>query len=277
MRKIKKGKKMKRKRNESMVERIKNNIARSGKGIRNFIRVRGGSKVKVRFISDFDEAIQVREHDKWGKLGPTPCLKFHFKKECEFCKVSDVRTRDLFAWTVYDYINKEKKILKFTATTNSVVNQFLSAYDTYGTLLDRDFVISRRGTRLDTVYTAMPLDKRKFKKKIKPFTEDEIIEKCIEFSGEIEYDEIEDLPEFDEDVEFGDIEENEEEEEDLEDDDEEDEDLNEDEDEEDETDEDNDEEDEDEDEDFEDEDDEEEEPKKRIKKNFKSRKIKRRK
>ena len=99
------------KRRESMVQRIKDRIAKSGKGIGNFIRVRAGSKIKIRFVSEFGDAVLIKEHDKWGALSPTPCLKYHFDKVCEFCKIPDVRTRDIFAWTVYDYEAHKRKII----------------------------------------------------------------------------------------------------------------------------------------------------------------------
>lgn len=196
---------------------IKEQVRKSGRGIASFIRLSPDTKLRIRFASEFGDAVIVKEHDKWGILSPTPCLKHHFEKDCEFCKIVDVRTRDGYCWTVYDYKAKKRKIFKWPATSRSPVAQLIAIYDTYGTLLDRDYVISRRGSRLDTVYSIMPLDKRKLRKQLKQFSAEKILEKCLELSGEIAYDEIEDLPEYaGEDAEFSEFDEEEYEEDEFE-------------------------------------------------------------
>lgn len=189
---------IKRKIKGSMIDKIKESVKRSSRGFVNFIRIGDGSKVRIRFISDFEDAIEIIEHDKWGELYPTPCLKEHFGKDCPWCG-EDMRTRSIYAWTVFDYSEKKKKILKFGASRMSPVEQFITAYDTYGTLTDRDFVVAKRGTRLDTKYSAMPLDKKRFPGKMKPFSESQIIKLCVEASGEITLEEIDELDSF---VEF---------------------------------------------------------------------------
>jgi hypothetical protein len=181
---------------DSMVKRIKKQIARSSMSLGKFIRIGTDEKVKIRFISNFDSAVPITEHDKWGKLMPVPCLKVHLGKDCPFCKVEGVRTREVYAWTVWDYDSKEKKVLKFAPNSVSPIQSLVTALEAYGTLTDRAYVISKVGSGKSTKYGCIALDKKKFKKKIKPFTEEEIIKMCLSSSSEITWDEIDELDDF---------------------------------------------------------------------------------
>ncbi len=192
---------VKKKKNNAMVDRIKERVHKSAQGFGNFVRIPADKKAKLRFISDLDDAIPVTEHDKWGELTPTPCLEEHFNKECKWCEDSSIRKREVYCWTVWDYANKEKKILKFAGNNYTPVPQLISFFETYGNIVDRDYVISKTGTGRDISYGVVPLDKAEFKKKLRPFTEKEILENCIESSDEIDLDDLEELDGYDGDDE----------------------------------------------------------------------------
>lgn len=186
------------KRELSVINSIKKDIDKSSKGFKNLFILGTDNKARVRFLSDLGKAIVVPEHDKFGEMYPTPCLAKNFDKVCKYCEKEGIRLRDTFVWTIWDYEAKEKKILKAPATRQSVVPHLCSAFETYGTLLTRDFVISKRGKRQNTTYSVMALDKEEFKKKKKPFTRDEVLELCVESSSEYNYDDIEKLDDFEE-------------------------------------------------------------------------------
>jgi hypothetical protein len=181
--------------NNGMLTRIKDQMAKSKQGIGAFLFVPADKKAKIRFISDFEEAVAITEHDKWGEVTPTPCLARHFDKHCPFCEMDGVRKREVYCWTVWDYNNKEKKIAKWAANSFTPTPQFISLFESYGTLLDRDYVVNKAGQGTSITYGVVPLDKAEFPKKLRPFTEQEILEKCVEGSDEIDMDEIEELDE----------------------------------------------------------------------------------
>jgi len=181
--------------NNAMIDRIKERVTKSSQGMGSFLYVPADKKAKVRFITDMDEAIPIMEHDKYGEVTPTPCIAHHFGKECRFCEMDDVRKREVYCWTVWDYGSKEKKIAKWAANAFTPTPQFISLFESYGTLLDRDYIISKSGQGTSITYGVVPLDKAEFPKKLRPFSEKEILEKCIEGSDEIDMDEIEELDE----------------------------------------------------------------------------------
>ena len=162
---------------KSMIDAIRQRINQSSAGGRGFFRLKAGDKRRVRFLSEMDEAVKVIYHDKWGGIS-TPCLKY-FNKKCPYCEAEGYRTRDHFVWSIYDYEAKEQMLMMSAAHDKTVVPHLLAAFDQYGSICSRDFVIQRKGKGFDTSYTLMPLDKEKFKgaSKFKALTEDEIFEK----------------------------------------------------------------------------------------------------
>lgn len=190
---------------KSLYDKVKEGIAKSSRGYGRFLRVPDGSKVKIRFLTDFEDGVEIREHSKWGEVNPVPCVAYHFGKECKWCKdkSSEMRLKSVFCWTVFDLNSKEKKIFKFAVSKASPVKSLADAYSQYKTLMDRDYVISRSGSRFDTTYSLIPLDKSKFKfeGRTKPYSKDKIVQEDVETSGEITMEDIEEL----DDADFDDI------------------------------------------------------------------------
>lgn len=185
---------MAKEKSKGMLEVIKNKIANSGKGFGDIFGLSDGKKAKIRFLSDFEDTVPVNLHDKWGELMPQICFKYLGKK-CEYCDRDDIRTRENYVWTIYDYEQKKVLLFMYPATDSSPIPGMISAYETYGTLLDRDYVITRKGSGKDTKYVVMPLDKSKFKNhKARALTEDEIYEKLFGMTN-IDLDDLEDLDE----------------------------------------------------------------------------------
>jgi hypothetical protein len=212
MAKSSKGKSKGKETSMSKLEVIKNKIANSAGSYGETFYVGDGKKKRVRFLTDFEDAVSVVMHDKWQVLKPTICLKY-FDKFCKNCEKDDIRSRENFVWAVYDYDEEKVLLLMFPATKSSPVPDMITAYETYGTLLDRDYMVIRKGGGKDTAYTVMPLDKTKFKKKsAKALSEDEIYHKLLTMSG-IDLDEIDDADDVDDEDEDEEEEDGEEEEE----------------------------------------------------------------
>ena len=82
----------------------------------------------------------------------------------------------MYVWSVYDFESKEVKLLMAAVNNCSPVPALASLYETYGTLLDRDYEIKRIGKGQNTTYSVIPLDKAKFRNnKIKPLSDSAIL------------------------------------------------------------------------------------------------------
>jgi len=195
-----------------LIKKMKEQIKKTGERRKNIFYLSDGKKKRVRFLDDLEDAIEVPFHDKWGELQPLPCLKIYGKK-CGFCKIEDVRTKTNYIWNVYDYKDGKTSLFMFKAHEITPIPKLIAMYENYGTLLDRDYVVSRSGERFDTSYQVVPLDKKKFAKKTKKFTRQAIL-KILWLAHNVEA-QMEDLGSVGDDEEELDIEE--EEAEDLED------------------------------------------------------------
>jgi len=164
----------------SMLKRIKQKITEASRTITDEFYVGQDKKARIRFLSDLEDALEVTWHDKYEDAVNTPCLS-HFGLSCPFCGLdkSKVRTRQIFAWTVYNYDTDKKQIFKFPANSFSPVPNLVAMYESYGTVCDRDFVITRTGTGFDVDYQVVPMDKSAFKGDDKPFSKKEI---CIKWA-----------------------------------------------------------------------------------------------
>ena len=181
-------KKRTKEKSKSMVDIIKSKVKNSGGSMKRMFYVSDGQKKRVRFLSDAEDAIQILFHDKWGELN-TPCLEY-YGKNCPYCDRSDVRSRDNFAWSVYNYDTKEVEVLMYKANDSTPVPALLAMYEAYGTLLDRDYIISRTGEKLETSYSVVPLDKKGFVKKVKALTETQVFE-ILQKAFDVELDDSE--------------------------------------------------------------------------------------
>jgi hypothetical protein len=159
---------------KSLIQSMKDQVSRAGNSKSNIIYVKSGTKKRIRFIDDMEDGHKILFHDKWGEF-TTPCLKY-YKKTCPYCNIKDARHTENYAWTIYDYESKQRLLFLFKANKNSPIPRMIEVYDELGTLVDRDFTISRTGAGTDTSYGILPLDKAKFgkSKSIVSYTRKEI-------------------------------------------------------------------------------------------------------
>ena len=153
-----------------LLENIRHDAERSGQNKAKFLYVRDGSKVRVRFLQDMQDGFEIPFHDNFEAGINVPCREF-FGKNCPYCGEEGIRTRNQYAWSVWDYESKEVKMLMYAMNNCTPIAAIASMYENYGTLLDRDYVIQRNGKQQNTTYSVIPMDKNKFRNdKAKPFS-----------------------------------------------------------------------------------------------------------
>lgn len=159
----------------SILNRIKEETKKSGQSKGKFIYFREGEKKRVRFLTDFEDGMEIVFHDSFEKGINVPCQEM-YHKDCEYCATEGLRTRSLFAWSVYDYDAKEVKILMQAVNNCTAIPAIMALYENYGTLLDRDLVITRSGKQQNTTYAVVPMDKNRFRNtKVKALAEKAIL------------------------------------------------------------------------------------------------------
>lgn len=160
-----------------LVSSIKNDVKKAGTNKGKFIYFRPEQKQRVRFLQDMDDGIEVVFHDSFERSINVPCQEHMFGRNCPYCEDDNVRTRSQYAWCVYNYDAKEVQIFMFPVNNCSPIPSLMAMYETYGTLVDRDYVISVSGKGPDKSYSVVPMDKVKFRnEKAKAFSEAKILE-----------------------------------------------------------------------------------------------------
>lgn len=145
-----------------LVDDIKNQVKKSGTNKGKFLYFKSGTKVRVRFLDDMEDGHKVKFHDSYTAGINVPCQET-FDRECPYCDDDELRTRDQYAWSVWDYDAKEVKILMAPVNQCSPVPALVSMYEAYGTLCDRDYVITKSGQQQSTTFSVVPMDKAKFR------------------------------------------------------------------------------------------------------------------
>lgn len=158
-----------------IVNRIKSIAASSGGSKEKILYVRSDSKVRVRFLQELDDGYEFKFHDSFADGINTVCRE-EFGDDCPLCGNDNLRTRSLFAWSVWNYETKQVEIALFPYNRISPVAALLNMSEVYNTIMDRDYVICKEGKQLDTKFTVVAMDRAKFRnEKAKPFTREAIL------------------------------------------------------------------------------------------------------
>lgn len=158
-----------------LLDSIKNDVKKSGQNKGKFIYFREGQKQRIRFLNDMDEGLEVVFHDSFEKGINVPCQEV-FGKECPYCDDEDLRTRSQYVWSVYNYDTKEVQLFMYPVNNCSPVPALLAMYENYGTLTDRDYVISVSGKQQNKTFSVVPMDKEKFRNsKTKAYSESAVL------------------------------------------------------------------------------------------------------
>lgn len=158
-----------------LVDKIKADVKKSGQNKSKFIYFREGTKLRVRFLTDMDDGMEVTFHDSFEKSLNVPCQE-HFGRNCPYCEDETLRTRSQYVWSVYNYDAKEVQLFMFPVNNCTPIPALMAMYENYGTIVDRDFVISVTGKQQNKTFSVVPMDKVKFRNdKAKPFSEKAIL------------------------------------------------------------------------------------------------------
>ena len=145
-----------------LLEKIKQEAAKSGASKGKFMYFRPDEKKRVRFLQELDDGLEIPFHDNFERGINVPCQEI-FGKDCPYCEDEDLRTRSQFAFSVYDYDAKEVKILMQAVNQCSAIPALVNMAETYGTITDRDYVLKKTGKGSTSSFTIIPMDKNKFR------------------------------------------------------------------------------------------------------------------
>lgn len=158
-----------------LVDKIKQDVKKSGQNKGKFIYFREGTKQRVRFLTDMDDGLEVTFHDSFEQGINVPCQEL-FGKNCPYCDDDSLRTRSQYIWSVYNYETKEVQLFMFPVNNCSPIPALMAMYENYGTITDRDYVISVSGKQQNKTFSVVPMDKVKFRnEKAKAYAEKAVL------------------------------------------------------------------------------------------------------
>lgn len=158
-----------------LIDKIKNDAKKAGSNKGKFIYFREGQKIRVRFLTDMDDGMEVTFHDSFQDSINVPCQEL-FGRPCKYCEDDRLRTRSQYIWSVWNYETKEVQLFMFPVNNCSPIPALMAMYETYGTLCDRDYVISVSGKQQNKTFSVVPMDKVKFRNdKAKEFSKQQIL------------------------------------------------------------------------------------------------------
>lgn len=158
-----------------IVDNIKSDVKKSGSNKGKFIYFREGQKQRVRFLQDMDDGIEVTFHDSYERGINVPCQS-HFGKSCPYCDDEDIRTRSQYIWSVWNYETSEVQLFMYPVNNCSPIPALMAMYENYGTITDRDYVISVSGKQQNKTFSVVPMDKVKFRNtKAKAYSESSVM------------------------------------------------------------------------------------------------------
>ena len=158
-----------------LVDKIKADVKKSGQNKGKFIYFREGQKQRIRFLTDMDDGMEITFHDSYAKSIAVPCQE-HFGRNCPYCEDEELRTRSQYIWSVYNYETKEVQLFMFPVNNCSPIPALMAMYENYGTICDRDYVISVSGKQQNKTFSVVPMDKVRFRNdKVKAYSEKAIL------------------------------------------------------------------------------------------------------
>ena len=158
-----------------ILSEIKQESAKSGASKGKFIYFREGTKQRVRFLTDMDDGIEVTFHDSFEQGINVPCQEL-FGKSCPYCDDDSLRTRSQYIWSIWNYETKEVQLFMFPVNNCSPIPALMAMYENYGTICDRDYVISVSGKQQNKTFSVVPMDKVQFRnEKAKAYAEKAVL------------------------------------------------------------------------------------------------------
>ena len=158
-----------------LIDDIKSESKKSGTNKKKIMYFKDGTKTRIRFLEEIDDGMKVTFHDSYTRGINCVCQET-FGRDCPYCGDDDLRTRSQYVWSVYDYESEEVKLLVAAVNNCSPIPGIIAINDAFGTIMDRDIVITKTGKGTDTTYACVHQDKSKFRNpKAKPLSESAIL------------------------------------------------------------------------------------------------------
>ena len=182
-----------------LLDSIKKDAKKSGQNKGKFIYFREGQKQRIRFLQDMDEGMEIVWHDSFEQGINVPCQEL-FGRNCPYCEDDTLRTRNQYVWSVWNYETSEVQLFMFAVNNCSPIPALVAMYENYGTLLDRDYVISVSGKQQNKTFSVVPMDKVKFRNaKAKPYSKKAVLQMLdkawpCEAESEAEEDDEDEVP-----------------------------------------------------------------------------------
>lgn len=153
-----------------LIDDIKNQVKKAGTNKAKFVYFKENLKVRLRMLDDMEGGHKVPFHDSFALGIDVPCQTL-FGRTCEYCEDENLRHRDKFMWSVWEHEANEVKLFLAAVNNFSPLPSLVAMYDTYGTITDRDYVITKTGKQQNSSFAVVPMDKVKFRnEKAKPFS-----------------------------------------------------------------------------------------------------------
>lgn len=160
----------------SLIDKIKADVKKGGQNKRKFTYFNEGQKQRIRFLQDMDEGMEIPFHDSYELGINVPCQEL-FDRECPYCDDESLRTRNQYVWSVYNYEAKEVQLFMYAVNNCTPIPALMAMYENYGTLTDRDYIISVTGKAQNKTYSVVPMDKVKFRNtKAKPYSNKAVLQ-----------------------------------------------------------------------------------------------------
>lgn len=159
-----------------VLDNIRNEAKKASSNKSKLLFFKDGSKTRVRFLTDMEDGLEVKFHDSFAKSINTPCREL-FGETCPYCDDEELRTRNKYAFCVYDYESESVKIICEAVNSFSPIPQLVAYYDSYGTITDRDYIIQQTGKGQSKSFAIIPQDKKAFRvPKVKAYSEQKMLQ-----------------------------------------------------------------------------------------------------
>lgn len=173
-----------------LLDDIKNDVKRSGSNKSKLVFFREGTKKRIRFLQDLEDGYEVDIHSNWDEGLTAVCGK-EYGQGCKYCDKNEELAEDNeeqkydtntnYVWSVYDYDTNKVELMVFKVNRCSPIPPLVAMYENYGTLTDRDYVITQVGKGIAKSFTVIPQDKSKYMNaKAKPYSKQAMLKILLE-------------------------------------------------------------------------------------------------
>lgn len=153
----------------SILNDIKQEAKKGGSALGKIFWVKSDDKRRVRFITDFEDAVKIPWLNCWDKNINCPNPNF-FGKNNPYENDDGVKDSYMYMWQVYDYDSNEVKPFLYKPNQCSPIPHLAVMFETYETICDRDYVINCSGSGTTRTMPVVAMDKAKFRQKVKPLS-----------------------------------------------------------------------------------------------------------